>query len=103
MKQANDDGPLLTARQFECIKLIAEHWNKHDYSPTQSWLQSRMGNITKPSVQQHIALLVKKGMLKVDFGKWRNLKLANQALQLLRKQSGHRCVVCGCHRGKRER
>ncbi len=87
---------ILTTKQFEALKIIAEHIKEHGISPILGEIAAKM-SIQKPTVYGHVLGLVAAGALTKKTRAQRSLILTEDAEALL-AGLGRRCVACG-HRG----
>lgn len=79
--------PKITDKQYECLAFIAGFFRDNQYYPSRREIAAHM-KITAAAVNQHIALLEKKGYLTVEAGERRNIRLNETALRRLAIDDG---------------
>jgi SOS-response transcriptional repressor LexA len=75
--------PPLTERQTECLVFIYNYFIEHRYYPTQREIVQKM-NLKTNSAATFIEPLRKKGYLKKEPGKRRNIDLTRMAIEKLK-------------------
>jgi SOS-response transcriptional repressor LexA len=75
--------PPLTERQTECLVFIYNYFIEHRYYPTQREIVQKM-NLKTKSAATFVEPLRKKGYLKKEPGKRRNIDLTHMAIEKLK-------------------
>ena len=75
--------PPLTKRQAECLSFLFDYFSERRYYPTQREITKRM-NLKTNSAATFLEPLYKKGYLKKEPGRSRNINLTPSALEKLR-------------------
>jgi repressor LexA len=86
MIQKTDE--LLTPRQVQLLRAIAEQQSRDGYSPTIGELGEQL-NISRTTAFEHIEQLRRKGFVSGQPGRARSLTLTSRARRLLNRLGGH--------------
>jgi len=78
------EKPLLSPRQLEILKIIADFQTKNCYLPTLSEMADRLG-LSRSTVYEHLSALRQKKLLTALPGKARSLKLTARSRKLLKQ------------------
>lgn len=73
----------LTARQLEVLHFLRQFQVRYGYMPTRIEIADGLGFKSENAAHDHITALQKKGMVTVQPGTARSLRLTDTALQLL--------------------
>ena len=65
----------LTEKQFEIYEFITSWQMKKSYPPTQAEIRDHFGFSSQNAVRSHLALIEKKGYIRLNWGKARGIKL----------------------------
>jgi len=75
--------PPLTKRQAECLSFLFDYFSERRYYPTQREITKRM-NLKTNSAATFLEPLYKKGYLKKEPGRSRNINLTPSAIEKLK-------------------
>ncbi|MBI4773900.1 MAG: transcriptional repressor LexA [Deltaproteobacteria bacterium] len=78
----------LTNKQSEIYEFIAAWQRDNGYPPTQEEIRAHFGLGSLNAVRNHLALIEKKGYVRLNFGKARGIRLSPLSTQSIPTQNG---------------
>jgi len=77
----------LTDKQSQIYKFITSWQMKKSYPPTQAEIRDHFGFCSQNAVRSHLALIEKKGYIRLNWGKARGIELTHPSIFFSKKSS----------------